>query len=194
MAKVELRKVHLQVDRSYHEGGPRLAQPTLKGAVAAVVKNPFAGRYEPDLMPFMEALGPLAVEIAGDLLRALGGDAGKIQGYGKGAIVGVSGELEHAALWHAPGGAGARAVLGNPKAMVPASKKVGNVGTQLDIPTLHIHAAYVRSHYDVVPLVVPESPRPDEIVYALVMTTGSRIHARIGGYALADVKGEDGLR
>lgn len=194
MSEIVVRKIQLLTDRIFHDGGPPASQPVVKGAIVAVVHNPFAGRYEENLMAFMEALSPLAEDLAAELLASLGGDPMAIHGYGKGAIVGVAGELEHAALWHAPGGAGVRAVLGNPKAMVAATKKVGHVGAQIDIPTVHIHAALVRSHYDVVPVAVPDAPRPDEIAYALAMTTGGRVHARIGGLTLDGVVGEDGLR
>ena len=93
-----------------------------------------------------------------------------------------------------PAGAGLRAVLGQPKAQVPSSKKVGAIGAVVDIPMVYVHASYLRSHYDVVPVVVADAPRPREIVYALVMTTEGRIHARIGGFTKDQVKGEDGLR
>jgi hypothetical protein len=127
-------------------------------------------------------------------LEALGGDPKAIQGYGKGAIVGAAGELEHGALWHVPGGYAMREALGGAKAIVPSAKKVGAPGARLDVPITHIDASYVRSHFDAMEVGVPDAPRADEMVYALVMTTGSRVHARVGGLAHDQIKGEDGLR
>jgi hypothetical protein len=132
--------------------------------------------------------------MARDLLTALGGDPADIEGYGKGAIVGAAGELEHGALWHVPGGYAMREILGDAKAIVPSTKKVGGPGTRLDVPVTHINASYVRSHFDAMEVGVPDGPRADEIALVLVMTTGPRIHARVGGLAAGDVKGEDGLR
>ena len=132
--------------------------------------------------------------MARKLVAALGGDAEVIEGYGKGAIVGEAGELEHGALWHAPGGYAMREVLGGAKAIVPSTKKVGGPGTRLDVPVTHINASYVRSHFDAIEVGVTDAPRANEMVLALVMTTGPRVHARAGGLAAKDIKGEDGLR
>ncbi len=194
MTVVAVRKVQLTIERVRHAGGPPLDEPVIRGAIAAVIANPYAGRHEPDLSAFMDVLGPLGEELACELRDAVGTDGATVEGYGKGAIVGVAGELEIAALWHVPGGAGLRHALGGPKAMVPSSKKIGALGCQLDIPMVHLHASYLRSHYDVMPVVVPDGPRPDEVVYALVMTTGPRPHHRIGGFTIDEVVGDDGLR
>ena len=132
--------------------------------------------------------------MAGSLLKALGGDAKAIQGYGKGAIIGAAGELEHGALWHVPGGYAMREILGEAKAIVPSAKKVGGPGTRLDVPVTHVNASYVRSHFDAMEIGIPDAPRADELLLALVMTTGSRIHARVGGLKADEIKGEDGLR
>ena len=167
--------------------------PRRRGAVLAVVANPFAGRYEPDLQPAMEALKPLGVTMCEKLIAALGGADG-IDAYGKGAIVGSAGELEHGALWHAPGGYGMRAILGEPKAIVPSTKKVGGIGTSIDLPLTHFNASYVRSHFDAMTVSVPDGPRPDEIVFALVMARGPRVHSRMGGLEADDIRGADGLR
>ena len=165
-----------------------------RGAVIAVIENPFAGSYHEDIADFMKDLEPLGLDMATRLLNALGGDAKAIQGYGKGSIIGQAGELEHGALWHAPGGYAMRDVLGNAKAIVPSTKKVGGPGTRLDVPITHINASYVRSHFDAMEVGVPDGPRANELAFILVMTTGSRIHARVGGLNAADIKGEDGLR
>jgi hypothetical protein len=166
----------------------------VRAAILAVAHNPYAGRFVEDLMPFMEALRPLGLDLARRLLDALGGHAQAIQGYGKGAIVGTQGELEHGALWHAPGGYAMREILGNPKAIVPSTKKVAVAGARLDVPITHINASYVRSHFDAVEVGVADAPRPDEIVLILAMSTGGRIHARAGGLKASEIKGEDGLR
>jgi hypothetical protein len=159
-----------------------------------VIANPFAGRYVAEIAAFMDDLKPLGLAMAHDLLAVLGGDPAAIEGYGKGAIVGAAGELEHGALWHVPGGYAMREILGDAKAIVPSTKKVGGPGTRLDVPVTHINASYVRSHFDAMEVGVPDGPRADEIALVLVMTTGPRIHARVGGLAAGDVKGEDGLR
>jgi hypothetical protein len=143
---------------------------------------------------FMDDLKPLGLDMARSLVRALGGDWKVVEGYGKGAIVGSAGEIEHGALWHVPGGYGMREVLGGAKAIVASTKKVGGPGTRLDIPITHINASYVRSHFDAVEVGMTDSPRADEILLALVMTTGPRVHARVGGLKASDIKGEDGLR
>lgn len=194
VAVIDVRKKQVCIERLWHEGGPRRDEPIRRGSVSAVVINPFAGRYVEDLMDFMDSLTPLAKEMAAELLHSMGVAAADIEGYGKGAIVGANGEMEHAAIWHTPGGAGVRSVINNPKAIVPSSKKVGHIGAQLDIPVFYIHACYVRSHYDAIAVVVPDGPRPNEVVYSLVMSSGPRVHARIGGLSVEDIVGEDGQR
>ena len=191
---IQLRKIAMHFEEIYHEGGPPPAQPLVRAAILAVARNPYAGRYVEDVMPFMEALRPLGAELAKRLIDALGGRPEAIQGYGKGAIVGTAGELEHGALWHAPGGQAMREALGNAKAIVPSTKKVTVAGARIDVPITHLNASYVRSHFDAVEVGVADAPRPDEIVFILAMTTGGRIHARAGGLQAAEIKGEDGLR
>lgn len=193
MTDFRLRKLCLALDETHHDGGPEATNPRQRAAVLAVVSNPFAGRYEPDLQPAMEDLKPLALTMGKRLIEALGGPEG-IDAYGKGALVGLNGELEHGALWHAPGGYGMRALLGESKAIVPSAKKVGAAGTTLDLPLAHINAAYVRSHFDTMTVMVPDGPKPDEIVFALCMAKGPRIHSRMGGLEAYQIKGEDGLR
>ena len=194
MSLIQLRKQVTFVEEIFHEGGPPPAEPLKRGAICAVLHNPYAGRYEPDILPMMEALKPLGLAMASALIDALGGDPGRIEGYGKGAIVGAAGELEHGALWHVPGGYAMREALGGAKAIVPSTKKVGGPGTRLDLPVTHIDASYVRSHFDAFEVGLPDAPAADEIVVALVMTTGARIHARVGGLAADEIAGEDGLR
>ncbi|MCP4392165.1 MAG: amino acid synthesis family protein [Gammaproteobacteria bacterium] len=177
-----------------HEGGPPATYPTLIAATAAVVVNPFAGRYVEAIEYFMDELKPLGMEMARALIEMLGNDADRIDGFGKGAIVGAAGELEHGALWHVPGGYAMRELLGDSKAIVPSTKKVGPVGTRLDIPITHINASYVRSHFNSFELGVPGAPGADEMVLALVMSCGPRVHERVGGLKASEIRGEDGLR
>jgi hypothetical protein len=194
MPDVKVRKFLVSVEEIHHEGGPVAQVPLRRGAVLAVIENPYAGAYHDNIQPFMEDLKPLGLAMARKLLAALGGDPAAIEGYGKGAIVGEAGELEHAALWHAPGGYSMREVLGGAKAIVPSTKKVGGPGARLDIPVTHINASYVRSHFDAIEVGITDAPRASEMVVALVMTTGPRVHARAGGLAASGIKGEDGLR
>lgn len=194
MPEVVLRKQQLTVEEVFHEGGPRADVPLRRAAMVSVIRNPFAGRYEPEIEGFMEDLKPLGLAMAQRLVAALGGDPGVVEGYGKGAIVGSAGELEHGALWHVPGGYAMREVLGGAKAIVPSTKKVGGPGTRLDVPVTHVNASYVRSHFDSMEVGLNDGPRADELAVVLVMTTGPRIHARVGGLKASEIKGEDGLR
>ncbi|MBM1558230.1 amino acid synthesis family protein [Sulfitobacter mediterraneus] len=193
MPDVILRKTSRVIEEIFHEGGPVPAKSLKRAAVMAVIKNPFAGRYEPDIQPFMEDLKPLGLSMAEKLVEMLGG-ADQIEGYGKAALIGADGELEHGALWHAPGGYAMRELLDGSNAIVPSTKKVGGVGARLDVPITHINASYVRSHFDSIEVGLNDAPRADEMMLVLVMTTGARIHNRAGGLAAADIKGEDGLR
>lgn len=194
MVDIKVRKYQTVIDEILHEGGPAPATPIRRAAILAVIENPYAGRYEPDITPMMEALKPLGLEMSKRLIEALGGDAAAIESYGKGSIIGGGGELEHGALWHVPGGYAMRELLGDAAAIVPSATKVGGMGARLDVPLGHINAAYVRSHFDAMEIGLHDAPRPDEIVYILVMTTGGRIHERVGGLKASEIKGRDGLR
>jgi hypothetical protein len=194
MPDVIVRKLATAVEEIFHEGGPVSANPPRRAAIMAVIANPFAGRYVQDIQPFMEDLKPLGLMMAKRLLAVLGGDPSAVEGYGKGIIVGSNGELEHGALWHAPGGYAMREILGDAKAIVPSAKKVGGMGARLDVPITHINASYVRSHFDSMEVGLNDSPRADEMLVVLVMTTGPRVHSRAGGLEVAQIKGQDGLR
>lgn len=194
MPEIAIRKTAVVVETIFHEGGPAPASPLKRGAALAVIANPFAGRYVSEIAGFMDDLKPLGLALATELLDALGGDPKAIEGYGKGAIVGAAGEIEHGALWHVPGGYAMREILGDAKAIVPSTKKVGGPGTRLDIPVTHVNASYVRSHFDAFEIGLADAPKADEMLFALVMTTGARIHARVGGLMASEIKGEDGLR
>ena len=193
----DIRKTQVSVEEIWHERGPRLGIPVRVATAAAVIRNPFAGRYEQDLLPFMAELRELGTILSKALIDRLG--AARVEAYGKGAIVGEDGELEHGALWHEAGGWAMRAELargpeGQPKAIVPAAKTVGTLGTRLMIPLGHIQAAYVRSHFGTAEMTVWDAPRRDEIVYGLAMATGGRVHERSGGLKVADIKVNDGQR
>lgn len=194
MHEVRIRKRVIIVEEIFHEGGPVSDKPQRRAAALAVIHNPFAGKYEAEIAGFMDDLNPLGLDMAKSLVTALGGDPKAIEGYGKGAIVGAAGEVEHGALWHVPGGYAMREILGGAKAIVPSTKKVGGAGARLDVPITHINASYVRSHFDAMEVGIPDAPRADEILLALVMTTGPRVHARVGGLKASEIRGEDGLR
>ncbi len=193
MSAIQPRKIHVCVEEIWHEGGPVVDKPQRKAYAFAVIDNPYAGRYVEEIANFMEELKPLGLMLAQRLIDTLGG-ATCIEGYGKGAIVGTDGEIEHGALWHVPGGYAMRELLGDAKAIVPSTKKVGATGTRLDIPVTHINASYVRGHFDAMEVGCNDGPKANEILLALVMTTGGRVHDRVGGLRAADIKGEDGLR
>lgn len=193
MPEFTLRKTVTFIEEIHHDNGPVAARPRLRGAIIALVKNPFAGVYEEDLQSAMDDLKPLGLMMTDKLIASLGGIDG-IDGYGKAAVAGENGELEHTALWHVPGGYSMRERLGEAKAIVPSAMKVGGTGCRIDIPLGHINAAYVRSHFDAMEVGVPDGPRADEILFALAMSKGPRINDRMGGLAVDDVQGEDGLR
>jgi hypothetical protein len=215
---ITIRRIFTHVEEIRHEFGPVAAVPLIRGALGVVLTNPFAGRFEPHILPMMDALQGLGVDMAHRLLAAMDLPVERIASYGKGAVVGAAGELEHGALWHVPGGYAMRALLGwkgdravysagqaeqktsqpaqpgNALAIVPSTKKVGAPGTALDVPLTHINASYVRSHFDSIEVRVPGAPAADEIVYILAMSSGARVHARVGGLEAKDIARWDGLR
>ena len=211
---IEIRRIFTHVEDIHHEFGPVPPIPLRRGYVAAVLTNPFAGRYVEAILPMMEALNPVGLDMAKRLLAAIDVPTTAIEGYGKGAVVGAAGELEHGALWHVPGGYAMRELLGwkggaanytagkssdtaqtsNAIAIVPSTKKVGPPGATLDVPLTHINAIYVRSHFDAIECRVPGAPSADEIVFILAMSTGPRVHARVGGLKAVEIAKWDGLR
>ena len=192
MSLIEIRKRSLTIETTYHEGGPVTDTPLKLAAACAVIQNPYAGRYEPDLMPFMAELRSLGTVLAQELVDTLGKD--NIEVYSKAAIVGVNGEMEHGAVWHEAGGWAMRTLLGDPKAIVPAAKAVASAGYRLMVPLHYIHAAYVRSHFNSMEVGIQDAPRPNEILFALVMGTGGRVHSRLGGLTKDKVSVHDGQR
>jgi len=193
MPEVSIRKTVYSVEEIFHEGGPVPATSLRRASGMMIIENPFAGRYEPDIQWFMEDLKPLGITMAERLIELLGG-ANQIEAYGKGALIGEAGEIEHGALWHAPGGYSMRQLIENSNAIVPSSKKVVGVGGRLDVPLTHVNASYVRSHFDSMEVGVNDAPKSNEIALILVMSTGARIHNRAGGLDAKDIVGEDGLR
>jgi hypothetical protein len=223
---IDIRRVFVHVEEILHEFGPPPASPLKRGAAVAVIRNPFAGRYEADIAPFMDELKPVGLKLAQRLVASLSAGTEGILGYGKAAIVGAAGELEHGALWHVPGGYAMRETLGwkdiapgdgrggagrggtgapaagrpgaeapgNALAIVPSTKKVGAPGTTIDVPLTHVNASYVRDHLDAIEVRVPGAPAAEEIAYILVMSTGPRIHARLGGLKADEIARWDGQR
>jgi len=194
MPQVKIRKQVISVEDVFHEGGPVSEIPHRRAYAAAVIDNPFAGKYVENIVDFMEDLKPLGLKMANDLINALGGDASVVEAYGKASVVGEDGELEHAALWHAPGGYSMRELMPASKAIVPSSKKVGGPGVRIDVPVTHSNASYVRSHFDAIEVGINDAPKKNEMLVILAMTTGARVHNRAGGLDAKDVVGEDGLR
>ena len=216
---IEIRRIFTQVEDIHHEFGPIAEVPLRRGFIAAVLTNPYAGRHVEEIVPMMDALTPVGIDMAQRLRAAMDVAVDAIQSYGKGAIVGSGGELEHGALWHVPGGYAMRELLGwkgdraayaqgrvsaqvaatpgqtqNALAIVPATKKVGPPGATLDVPLTHINASYVRSHFDAIEVKVAGAPAADEIVFILAMATGARVHQRVGGLKAEDISLWNGLR
>lgn len=192
---LDIRKIVTVVEDIRTEGTKPLAKPVKRCAVMAVLKNPYAGVYQEDLGVLMDAgeeLGGSLTEIA---VKALGVPGNQVESYGKGAIVGTAGELEHgAAILHPKMGKLFREALGGGKAIIPSSKKMGAPGTALDVPLHFKDACFVRSHYDAMECRVPDAPLADEIVVIVTVTTGGRPHPRIGGLQKHEAKCEDGQR
>ncbi len=192
---MEIRKMVTVVEEVREEMGKKVDPPHRKAAAIAVLKNPFAGKYQEDLSELMdvgEQLGGMLGELA---LKALGIPKEKAESYGKGAIVGLKGELEHAAaILHPKLGKPFREALGGGKALIPSAKKMGGPGTTLDIPLHFKDAAFVRSHFDAMEIRIVDAPREDEIMIALVVTDSGRPLARVGGLKKEEAKCEDGLR
>lgn len=190
-----IRKLLTIVEETHLEAGQHIAPPTRKAAAIAVLANPYAGRFTPDLDALIAAGEALGALLGGRAVAALGVAPGDVQSYGKAAIVGENGELEHAAaLLHPKLGAPLRLAVRQGAALVPSAKKRGGMGTAIDVPLGHKEAAFVRSHFDAMEVRVPDAPRRDEIVVAVVVTDTGRPLARVGGLQQAEIQGQDGLR
>jgi len=191
----KIRKLVTFVEETRTEMGQPIDPPTRRAAAAAVIENPFAGRYVADLTELTEIgeeLGALLTERA---IAALGIAGPAAESYGKAAAVGENGELEHAAaVLHPKLGTPVRKVLGKGAALIPSSKKRGGLGVALDIPLGHKDAAFVRSHFDGMEIRVSDAPRANEILVAIAVTDSGRPLPRVGGLTKDQIKGEDGLR
>ena len=193
--KARIRKLIVSVEETKQEMGQAVDPPTRKAAAIAVIENPFAGRYEKDLKPLMDIGEELGDLLARKCVEALGIEGGKAESYGKAAIVGDRGELEHAAaILHPQLGKPVRAVLQKGAALIPSAKKMGGPGTPIDVPLGHKDAAFVRSHFDAIEVRVADAPRAGEILVALAVTDSGRPLPRVGGLQKHEIKGEDGLR
>jgi len=190
-----IRKLIVVVEQTLEEAGQTVSPPVRKAAAIAVIANPFAGRFEAALEALVETGAALGDELGRRAVAALGIAPGEVQSYGKAAIVGEDGELEHAAaILHPKLGAPLRAAVGGGAALVPSAKKRGGMGAAIDVPLGHKDAAYVRSHFDAMEIRVADAPRRDEIVVAVVVTDSGRPLPRIGGLRHDEIEGRDGLR
>jgi len=190
-----VRKYLVVVETTRREMGQDLATPTRKAAAIAVIENPFASRDAPDLEELMQIGEELGGVLGAQAVAALGVTPAAIESFGKAAIVGEAGELEHAAaILHPRLGKPLRAAVEKGAALVPSAKKMGGLGTAIDVPLGHKDAAYVRSHFDAMEVRVPDAPRAGEIVVAIALTDSGRPRPRIGGLTKDQIEGQDGLR
>ena len=190
-----IRKLLVQVDETRIEMGQTVEPPTRRAVAMAVIENPCAGRYEENLDALIAIGEELGALLGRKCVAALGIEPGQAQSYGKAAIVGEAGELEHAAaILHPKLGAPLRVAVEKGAALVPSSKKRGGLGTAIDVPLGHKDAAFVRSHFDAIEARVSDAPRANEIVVAVAVTDSGRPLPRIGGLQVHEIKGEDGLR
>jgi hypothetical protein len=190
-----IRKLVVQVDETRKEMGKDITPPTRRAVAIAVIENPYAGRYSENLDELIAIGEELGALLGRKAVKALGIEPGQAQSYGKAAIVGERGELEHAAaILHPKLGAPLRVAVEKGAALVPSAKKQGTLGTAIDVPLGHKDAAFVRSHFDAVEARVSDAPRANEIVVAVAVTDSGRPLPRIGGLQVSEIKGEDGLR
>lgn len=191
----KIRKLLIQVDETRIEMGQAINPPTRRAVAMAVIENPYAGRYEQNLDALIAIGEELGALLGNKCVAALGISPGQAESYGKAAIVGEAGELEHAAaILHPKLGAPLRKAVGKGAALVPSSKKRGGLGTAIDVPLGHKDAAFVRSHFDAIEARVSDAPRSNEIVVAVAVTDSGRPLPRIGGLQVSEIKGEDGLK
>ncbi|MCS7281207.1 MAG: amino acid synthesis family protein [Desulfobacterota bacterium] len=189
---MEIRKIVTVIEEIYADGEKKVEKPIKKVAAIAVIKNPYAGKYEEDLTPlidFSEEIGKILSQ------KAVSALSGEVESYGKACIVGEKGELEHAAaLLHPKLGTPLREAVGGGKAIIPSAKKIGGMGASIDVPLHYKDAAFVRSHFDAMTVSIADAPKSDEIVLVICVTDGGRPHPRVGGLKKEEAKKEDGLR
>lgn len=191
----KIRKIIVQTDEIHTEMGREVHPPVRKALAMAVIENPFAGRYVENLDELVSIGEELGALLGARCVQALGIAPGDAHSYGKAAIVGEAGELEHAAaILHPKLGAPLRLAVEKGAALVPSSKKMGGLGTAIDVPLGHKDAAFVRSHFDAMEARVADAPRANEIVVAVVVTDSGRPLARVGGLKACEAQGVDGLR
>jgi len=195
MGLAKIRKIVTIVEDTHEEAGKQISPPTRRAAAIAVIENPFAGRYIEDLEPLMAIGEELGGQLGEACVKALGITPDAVQGYGKAALVGENGELEHAAaILHPRLGAPLRKAVEKGAALVPSNKKRGGMGHPLDVPLGHKDAAYVRSHFDGMEVSVNDAPRANEILVAVAVTDSGRPLPRVGGLTHDAAEGKDGLR
>ncbi len=195
MAIAKIRKLVTVVEETAREMGKAIDPPTRKAAAVAVIENPFAGRYAEDLEELMQVGAELGGLLGERAVAALGVEPAAIESYGKAAIVGEAGEWEHAAaILHPRLGKPLRDAVEHGAALVPSAKKMGGIGTPLDVPLGHKDAAYVRSHFDAIEVRIADAPRANEIVVAVAVTDSGRPLPRVGGLTKGEIEGMDGLR
>ena len=191
----EIRKIAVWVEETHREIGQQISPPTRKAVAVAVIKNRFVGSYTEDLTPLMDIGAELGGLLGDKCVAALGITPAQAESYGKAAMVGEGGELEHAAaILHPKLGAPLRVAVEKGAALVPSSKKMGGPGQVLDVPLGHKDAAYVRSHFDGIEVRLNDAPRAGEILVAVAVTDSGRPLPRVGGLTHADAEGKDGLR
>jgi hypothetical protein len=191
----EIRKIATWVEETHREIGQQISPPTRKAVAVAVIKNPFAGSFTEDLTPLMDIGAELGGLLGDKCVAALGITPAQAESYGKAAMVGEGGELEHAAaILHPKLGAPLRVAVEKGAALVPSSKKMGGPGQVLDVPLGHKDAAYVRSHFDGIEVRLNDAPRAGEILVAVAVTDSGRPLPRVGGLTHAEAEGKDGLR
>jgi hypothetical protein len=189
---LKIRKLVTVVEETRAEGGREVSRPVRRAAAVAVIENPFAGRFVEDLAPLVKTGEELGALLGARAVEALGAAA---ESYGKAAVVGLDGELEHAAaILHPTLGGPFRAAVGGGAAIIPSAKKLGAAGTAIDVPLHYKDAAFVRTHFDAMEVRVADAPRSREIVVILAVATGGRPHPRVGGLTIGEAKGQDGLR
>jgi len=195
MGLAKIRKIVTVVEETHEEAGQSIAPATRRAAAIAVIENPFAGRFEADLEPLMAIGEELGGLLGNACVAALGISPAAAESYGKAALVGENGELEHAAaILHPRLGAPLRTAVEKGAALVPSNKKRGGMGHPLDVPLGHKDAAYVRSHFDGMEVSVNDAPRANEILVAVAVTDSGRPLPRVGGLTHAEAEGKDGLR
>ena len=193
--KAKIRKLAVTVEETHREIGRDIAPPTRKAVAVAVIENPFAGFYQEDLADLMEIGAELGGLLGDKCVAALGITPAAAESYGKSAMVGENGELEHAAaILHPKLGAPLRQAVEKGAALVPSSKKMGSPGQVLDVPLGHKDAAYVRSHFDGIEVSLNDAPRANEIMVAVAVTDSGRPLPRVGGLTAEEAEGKDGLR